>query len=316
MTKLFKNGVDLYETMFAFCEKANNLFIYVPYVKLASLESILEKAGNCKALFVRWETKDLITGASDLSIYPYCKQRGIALYRNKRIHLKAFVEDYKSCLLGSANISGRALNSPESGNYNYELATIVDSLNIEDRLYFSIIEQESILVTDDIYEQFLSQLPEKIEAFPLESDFQININSPLQDFLISSLPLTYSLNTLYRVYESKEFINDVEMNCATHDLALYKLPFGLPIDEFKQQLKAAFFSHPFIIAFLEKVGERNEIYFGEAKAWIHEHCSNVPLPRKWEITENIQILYQWLISLSDGLYEVDRPSHSERLFKR
>ena len=57
------------------------------------------------------------------------------------------------------------------------------------------------------------------------------------------------------------------------------------------------------------------MYFGEVKAFIHNNCSNVPLPRRWEITENIQILYRWIVKLGNGKYGIDTPNHSERLFK-
>ena len=62
---------------------------------------------------------------------------------------------------------------------------------------------------------------------------------------------------------------------------------------------------------MEKTGE---IYFGTAKEWIHKNCADAPIPSRWEITENIQILYRWIVELGDGKYEVDRPNYSERLF--
>lgn len=311
---LLKNGIDLRQQLVEFVNSSTSLFIFVPYIKLEALKALLEDVQSCKAIFVRWETKDLITGASDLEVYNYCKERGIQLFRNRRLHLKAFIDDYKSCFLGSANISGRALNFPPAPNYNYELATTVDNLSIEDRLYFSIIEQESLLITDQIFEQIVSQMPVKKAGYPNEPDFDIKIEAPDKNFLISSLPLTYNVDTLFRVYDSRQFINDTELNCAAHDLALYRINFGLTIEQFERHLKQAFFAHPFIDAFLKKINERGEIYFGEAKAWIHANCSDVPLPRRWEITENIQILYKWISKLSEGYYCVDKPNHSERLF--
>ena len=48
------------------------------------------------------------------------------------------------------------------------------------------------------------------------------------------------------------------------------------------------------------------------KLW--QNCVDVPTPRKFEITENIQILYRWIVKLGNGKYKVDVPgSHSERL---
>ena len=114
-----------------------------------------------KAVFVRWETKDLILSAYNLEIYPYLKEKGITLYRNSRLHLKAYLDDYKKCFLTRANISSRALNLPPFSKYNYEIGTIVENLIIEDLLYFSIIESQSILISDNIYKQLCEQLPEK-----------------------------------------------------------------------------------------------------------------------------------------------------------
>lgn len=312
--KLYKNGVDLKENLIKFINDSGNLFIFVPYIKLETLKELLKDTNNCKAIFVRWDTKDLITGACDVEIYPYCKEKGITLFRNNRLHLKAYIENYKRSFIGSPNISIRGLNIPESNHYNYELATIVEQMSIEDKLYFSIIEQESILITDSIYNQIIEQLPNKKKEYPDEVDFDLKIAAPDKDFLISSLPLTYSVETLFRIYEDRSFINEVELNCATHDLALYKIPFGLPLDEFKTRLELEFFNHPFIKLFLEKLNEKGEMYFGEVKAFIHANCSDVPLPRRWEITENIQILYRWIIKLGNGKYAMDTPNYSERIY--
>lgn len=310
---LFKNGIDLYKELSAFVDKADSLFIYVPYIKLEQLSSLIKENKTVEAVVVRWEPRDLITGASDLEIYPFLKDKGITLYRNPRVHLKAFVNNGKSAFIGSANISQRALNTPTFLKYNYELATICDDLSLDDRLYFNLIEAESILVTDLIYEQIKSQLPEKVAAFPKESDFELDIQFPDKNFSIASLPMTYNVETLYRIYETQEGLHEVELNCCLHDLAIYNIPLGLSILEFKNLLKSNFFNHPFIRAFLTNIDNEGEVYFGRAKDWIHKNCSDVPTPRKWEITENIQILYRWIVALGEGIYEVDRPHHSERL---
>ncbi|MGO4876559.1 hypothetical protein ACEN2P_08155 [Pedobacter psychrotolerans] len=312
---LFKTPEDLYDHLSKFLDNSTNVSIYVPYIKFDSLKSLIDnKIGKVSKIIVRWEPRDLIIGASDLEIYPYLKSKGITLYRNKRLHLKAFVENYERSFIGSANISQRALNFPQGKHYNYELATIIDPLSFEDKLYFSEIEADSTLVNDYIYDQFLNQLPAKKLMFPNESDFNIDIQESDKNFLISSLPLTYSVETLYRIYDSYNSIHNFELNCALHDLALYKIPLGLSEDLFFSQLKQKFFNHPFTRAFLENLEGSGEVYFGAAKDWIHKNCSNVPLPMKWEITENIQILYRWIIKLGDGVYSIDRPSFSERLF--
>lgn len=312
---LLRNGIDLSKSLTEFVSNSQNLFIFVPYIKLEPLRHLLDSTNKCKAIIVRWETKDLILGSSDIEVYEYCKERNITLYRNSRLHLKAFVDDYKRSIIGSSNISSRALNIPEIEHYNYELATTVENLSIDDRLYFSVILNGSTLITDSIYEQLKAQLPEKRKEFPEESDFEFKIEAPDKNFLISSLPMTYNVKTLLRICETRETVNEVELNCAMHDLALYGLPLGLAPDILRGKLTATFFNHPFVKAFLENLEMNGEVYFGAAKEWIHKNCTDVPTPRKWEITENIQILYRWIVELGNGKFAIDRPNYSERLYE-
>jgi len=310
---LFRNGIDLSRSLVEFISSSTDFFIFVPYIKLDPLKQLLDSTNSCKAIVVRWQARDLVFDSSDLEIYDYCKNKNITLYRNSRLHLKAFIDNYKRCFIGSANISNRALNLPEIINYNYEIATFVDSLTLEDRLYFNIILNDSTLITDSVYEQIKSQLLQKQREFPNESEFELKIEAPDKDFLISSLPMTYSVKTLLRICETWETINEVELNCTMHDLALYGLSLNQDIESLNAKLKLNFFEHPFIKGFLNNLSTNQEIYFGAAKDWIHKNCTDVPTPRKWEITENIQILYRWIVELGDGKYEVDQPNYSERL---
>jgi hypothetical protein len=311
---LYKNGQNLKSELINFINKSDQLYIFSAYIKLDALKYLIEGAENVKSVCVRWEPRDLIIGVSDLDIYPYLKERGIILYRNPRLHLKSFIDSYNHCFIGSANISNRALDISNSNNYNHEIATTVCDLQLEDRLYFYSIEQESILITDKIYQQLKEQLPLKKKAFPDENDFELNFEFPDKHFLISALPMSQDVETFLRIYETREAGSETELNCAMHDLALYGLPLGDPLEIILQKLKGAFFKHPFIKTFLSMLELKGEIYFGEAKDWIHKNCADVPLPRKGEITENIQILYKWTIQLGDGKYKVDIPgSRSERL---
>ena len=311
---LFRNGIDLDTKLAEYIHNSQSLFIFAPYIKIETLKNLIDNNVNVKAVFVRWEPKDLILGSSDFEIYPYLKSKGIVLYRNARLHLKAYLDEYKKCFITSANISSRALNLPQHTNYNYEIGTIVENLGIEDRLYFSTIESDSILITDSIYQQICEQLTEKKRRL-VEKEFSLTFEAPDKDFLISALPMTDSVETLYRIYEDKENISETELNCMLHDLAIYKIPLDLSSTEFRDKLAEAFFSHKFIKVFLENLKSTNEIYFGSAKDWIHKNCADVPIPRKWEITENIQILYRWIVTLGNGKYNVDRPNYSERLYK-
>ncbi len=312
---LFKNGINLSDSLLDFIENSNKLSIYIPYIKLAQLKYLLQSDPKVENIIVRWKPNDLILGSSDLEIYLFLKERGINLYRNPRLHLKAFLDSYQHAFIGSANISQRALNLPETHNHNYELGIIVENLSLSDRLYFQTIDAESSLITDKIYEDLKEQIVSLKLQFKLEDDFEFNFNYLASTFQISSLPMSEDIETLIKIYVNETSNDELALNCALHDLAIYQIPFGLNEVNFISELKSSFFKHPFIRAFLTNLNEVGMIYFGAAKEWIHQNCSDAPTPRKWEITSNIKILYRWIVSLSDGTYEVDKPNYSERLFK-
>lgn len=311
---LFINGIDLSCRVIDYISTSHRVFIFSAYIKIQTLQSLIDERDNIAAVFVRWEPRDLIHGASDLEIYPYLKSKGIALYRNPRLHLKAYIDDYKRCFLTSANISSRALNLPPYPDYNFEIGTIVEDLGINERYYFNVIENESMLINDEIFNQIKEQLPIKMESFPEEDDFQISLSSLDKEFLLSSLPMSYSVDVLYDFYVLNRYDSEEDLNCALHDLAIYNIPLNMSASEFLERLTKSFLAHQFIQKFLENLDRTGEIYFGSAKEWIHANCVDVPLPRRWEITQNVQILYRWVVKLGNGKYAVDRPNYSERLY--
>ena len=297
-----------------FISASDNLFIFAAYIKLDSLKAILDSTDICKLIVVRWQLRDLLLGSSDLEVFDYCKEKGISIYRNPRLHLKAFVDDYKRCILGSANISSRGINLPPSRLPNYELASVCENLTFEDRLYFQLILNESTLVTDALYLRLKERMAKEVVDLPEfdEEDFGEEYHD--RNFLISALPMTANVATLMRIYSDQSMVNEVELNCAVHDFALYDIPIGLAPDVAHARLRVAFFGHPFIEAFLKNVQENGVIYFGRAKEWIQANCTDVPTPRRWELTGNTRILYDWLVDLGEGRIEVDIPgARSERL---
>jgi hypothetical protein len=94
---LFKNGINLATKLAEYIHNSQLLFIFSPYIKIETLKNLIDNNENVKAVFVRWEPKDLIFGSSDLEIYSYLKSKGIVLYRNARLHLKAYLDEYKKC---------------------------------------------------------------------------------------------------------------------------------------------------------------------------------------------------------------------------
>lgn len=312
------SSVNIAFNLSQFLESSREVDIFAPFIKLDTLKAIF-KSVQIKKICVRWHLKDLVEGSSDLELFLFCQEKGIPLYRNPRIHLKAFTNDNRQCFFGSANISSRGMSNCTDGISNFELCGLGSNLGLDDYLYFQSILDSSIIVTQEIYEELKiilaiakeQNVPENKAT--VEKVFKSDIN---KDFLISSLPLSSSTSILYKAYE-QEFeglLYDEVLN-AVHDLAIYQVPNSLSQKDFFNHLKKSFFKQPFINQFVNDLVLNHFIHFGRAKEWIQENCANVPLPTRWELTSNTQILFKWFEELGSPKFSVDIPGKRSQRIK-
>ena len=114
---LYRSGENLFEGAKSFVDQNEEITVFSAYLKLSVLKR-LNNNRNIRQIIVGWELKDLCLGVSDFeSIYDYCLDNEIVLYRNTRIHLKALWNNYRSVLFGSANITNKGIG--ETNKYNY-----------------------------------------------------------------------------------------------------------------------------------------------------------------------------------------------------
>ena len=307
----------LFEKIKDYLEKIgldNQIFLYVPYIKTKILEKLISEIGKKITIITSWHPNDLLTGSSELEIYNFCKENDITLYVNNKIHLKVYSNNLESAIISSGNISQNGLMP----NGNYEIASLIEKISNEDRLYFEKIRNEAILVTDEIHHQLKKWYDNQQKEIPKEIRLEEIISITQKDnFLISALPMTKDVNLLVEGYEKitkgLDPSDDYEISaCIFHDLANYGIEQGLTKDEFLKKLKIQFFTHPFI----QKINEfiTPEAYFGRIKEWIQDNCTDVPVPSRRELTGNVQVLYEWFEQLGEGEYVIDVPgSHSQRI---
>jgi len=105
---IFKNGQNLLEEIQAFIRTSERLLLIVPYIKNDSLAELVQHWRAPVEIIVRWQLKDLMTGASDLEVFDTCEAIGIRLYRNPRIHLKCFIDNFRNCIITTAKCFGSA----------------------------------------------------------------------------------------------------------------------------------------------------------------------------------------------------------------
>lgn len=292
------------------------VFLFVPYIQANVLAKLLDNIRNSTVIVTTWEPADILSGASDLAVYPYCRKHGITLYVSDMMHLKAYSTGLNSAIIATGNISRRGL-MPDG---NYEVAVTVEHLANEDRLFFETIRANARLVDDAVYSELSAWVGVNTRDMIKIPTLKDVLSVPNRDdFLVSALPMTYSVDMLSdgyaRIRAGMDPSDDQNVSaCIFHDLANYAVPMGLSDGEFRHVLSAKFFAHPFIRRMDEFIAP--EAYFGRIKAWIQNSCTDVPVPSRRELTGNVQVLLKWFVALGNGRYVVDVPgARSQRISK-
>ena len=318
---LYKSGGNIEDGTLTFINDNQSVTLFSAYLKLEALKKINESK-KIKRIIVRWEVKDLCLGVSDFEeLYRYCCENSIALYRNTRIHLKAFWNNETKVLFGSANVTNKGILSKGS-YYNYELNGVNDHMSFEDVCYLNYIISKSQYVTESLF----NDIREKIERItPPKLDFD-NVSSERREadmFLISELPMFEDLDRIYEAYLHPNELSMFDQSCLAHDIAIFSIPDNLNSrDAFFRFLKKSFNEHEFIVKFKtavinhtdERRPSRNgSMHFGGVKNWFRNNTTTVPTPRGHELTDFISVLYKWIEKFDDSFTYSIEGQYSEIL---
>ena len=309
----------------AFVAAHDEVTLFTAYIKHAALERI-NTSRRINQIVVRWETRDVCgpSPASDLEeIWEYCQANNIKLYRNTQLHMKVLWNNSHEAIVGSANITRNGLGLRNGANW--EFASRVE-LGQEDLLYLNtvLLGTDTILVTEELYhdlvkakEQYAKEhVPEVPEVHP-----PITTEGK---FLTNQLPMFKDVAGMYTAIQNLSQLNEMDRNCILHDAALYGVNANMTETAFYDTLKSNFLNHPFIVAFLEAVRDaepdsrtpdRPSMQFGTVRIWFANNTTEVPAPRRWELTPYVKALYDWIQFLSDDEYSWEVPgSHSQVLY--
>lgn len=307
-------GGGLFTSLHSYLSGCNDsIYIIVPFISISTIEKLLSFDIDKKVSIVTsWRPDHLRSGVSSLDLYLLCKRKGWTLYINSRIHCKIYSDSFNSCVITSANCTERALCSEEG---NIECCTLINNLKPGSRFELNKIVAGSTLVDDRIYEQYFEWFntqnsDDNYNPIELETD---NITL----FYTFQLPACESPYILWDYICNPE--NYLEtLDIIEHDLSIYSTnPFLFKSkNEFIEDVRSVFINHPFIKKIDEIIDEKG-IRFGTFKAFIHQICSDVPLPYRSEITVLVQNLYNWFVELFPEEYYWDIPgSHSQVMYRR
>jgi hypothetical protein len=270
------------------------LLLISPFIGLEALKRCVDNTGAHSGIKVvtRWRPEDVRTGVSDISIFPYLRERGIPLYVNDRIHLKLYICHSNIAFSTSGNLTLRGFGYVE--NANIEIGSFVHLRQLDWLMLYELI-RTSRQVDEQMYERYRLYL-ENVANMPEFTGPPLDLGSATKTYTISSLPAMESPDELAQYY----FFSDAAqptpelLRRATHDLFIFDIPSGLSKTEFTVRLGDSFRRSPFVVDFIEVLQVARSLRFGAVNEWIHSKCEDVPLPYRWEIKDNTRILYNWL----------------------
>lgn len=273
-----------------------NVTIISAFCKEKALEKLDENIpfGIKKRLLVRFQYQDVVSGASDFSLYPYCREHGWTLFFLPDLHGKVCLFDEKLCIMGSANITLKGLGLVD--NCNEELANeyIMEEngkKNVEE------IFRMAVKLTDEIYDKMRRCMEKKREAsmngkwdkaitdlFERDVDVLFACELPQNKYPLSFAKEDYTFLGWY------EMVDDKNIKEAFKESKSYRW------------LKTQF----------RKTGKQ-ELYFGELTAALHRDIINEPKPYRKEVKELLENLICWIEILGEEEFLIDVPRHSTRV---
>ena len=280
--------------------KEEIVFLISPFIQSKALSQLqgISQFGHNLSIITRWNAEDILSGVSDLDIYPILKSQGIRLYINKHIHLKMLIYSNNITFIGSGNVTSHGLGF--CANPNVEVG-VFSSIDFDDwKRIFALIE-DSILVDDEMYQKAV-EYRNKYRLAPLPlPDFVLNESEKIvkqrrKAFSLNVLPASESPQVLYQNKETicQKSIDLNKLSPFLHDMLIYNLSSDTNEEEFMHDLKTSFLSTQFVSELIAYIKKSAPLNFGHISSWIHDHCSDVPLPYRYEIKKYVAILYTWL----------------------
>jgi hypothetical protein len=296
----------------AIAEMRQHAWLCSAYIRTAAFTRLLSFRSCGEQLqasvLVRWQVQDLLCAASDLELFPACRERNISLFMRQDFHGKVYAVPPMGIGIGSTNTTASGLGF--GARPNVEVNTLVSCTEENLRIVKGQFDGAT-RVTEQLYERIRLELEfmqkGQIHSPQWSSEIMSLLQSPIP---AESLFLDECFATDGRWwFHGLGSIGDPE---AEHDLMLLGL---IGSEQGELQLQAALRQTKCVRWLTERVRQApaSELYFGALSAALHEALLDDPGPRRSEVKTLLQNLLSWIQLAHLPELSVDRPNHSQRV---
>jgi len=295
------------EYLFDAVREANaSIWLTSAYITLPGIEPILDLLGSNSMhvrVLARWDSRDLVSGASDLEVYETVSARGFEFFINQRFHGKCVLIDDAWLFVGSANLTASGLQLGIQGNLEY--GTMMEPSEA-DRATIRDLFADSVRVTPALYLDIKSFIvPLLASSERRDIVFPAYIMEQLQRSVVGlwvrELPWT----------EVPQSFSQDDPD-ARHDLMLLNAVLGAsPTIEELGALFETTRCCRWLTSQLRTHG--GQLYFGEATELLHNALLEDPKPYRKDVKILLRNLFGWSAFALPHRFVVDAPRYSQRI---
>jgi len=271
-------------------------FCKIPAIEL--LDNNICNSLNSKKLMVRFLLSDIIQGATDLTLYEYCKSHEWQLYVKFDLHAKTYIFDKKRCILGSSNLTSNGLSLSLYGNY--ELSCYAE-MNDSDISKVNVLFNSAILMTDELYDLMKNEY-EKAQTNHVDSHASLKWSEQIRQHFKPT-------NSVLFTYDFPPVKTPDYTNPSCYDF--------LDFDHIstKEELRKAFRCSKAFLWLYDIVDNMPDktCFFGKLTEKLHNVLINDPKPFRKEVKELLANTLGWIKELEINEMIVDVPNHSQRV---
>ena len=281
----------------------HSVIIAAPFIRSSALSRLLEAtASEVKvSIITRWRLSDLIAGASDLGVFDLAQSRGVPLYLRQDLHAKLYAGDDR-CLVGSANVTGKALGWTDSPNL--ELLTCVDRGCEEIVAFESKLLTGTACATEQLRDH-LRFLIDKLSGETLAAEIR-NKDATLQAHLpLSWIPKSRNPEDLFAVYTGNRDFSRSVLHIMQRELNDMGVVSGLDREAFRAWIAALIGQTPLVSQVLQRIDSKGEV----TESSLHDLLSEIGVDtEKHDTGEVLETLERWLTCFLSEQYETARDS--------
>jgi hypothetical protein len=300
------------------CANAKSeVILTAPFIKLSALVRLFSVIPEDIKItcITRWRLEELAAGVSDIEVWTFLqKRKNTSLLLRQNLHAKYYRAD-DLCLIGSANITLKALGWSAKPNLELLIPATIGSFGLAD------FEQEllagCVLVNESLYDQMAKALhgftdlnqPLVIEA--IEDSVEIEGISDHDEFIDTPnewLPKLRNPDNLFMAYSGRiEKLTKISKENALSDLAALPVSSGLSKSAFELCVAMQLLQKPVVTAVDAYVAAPQR--FGAVRNFLSSlPCANT---KEFNANEAWQTLMRWLLYFLPSRYSYTTPKHSE-----